>query len=137
MQGLRDMEDRAPRARRVALEDRGHDLRGTVASERTATRQHLVEHDAEGKYIGACVHGPAENLLRSHVGPRPHHDPWYREVRLGGRRHAPTAVAEATAALASPKSSSFAPARVSMTLPGFRSRWMMPARCAASSAAAI
>jgi hypothetical protein len=43
---------------------------------------------------------------------------------------------------ASPKSSSFAevsrPAVVaSMTLPGFRSRWRIPARCALSSAAAI
>ena len=37
---------------------------------------------------------------------------------------------------ASPKSSSFAPAFVSMTLPGLRSRWTMPARCAASSAEA-
>ena len=45
--------------------------------------------------------------------------------------------APATAAafvFARPKSSSFAPDFVSTTLPGFRSRWTMPARCAVSSA---
>jgi hypothetical protein len=31
---------------------------------------------------------------------------------------------------------SFAPERVSMTFPGFRSRWITPARCARSSASA-
>ena len=36
--------------------------------------------------------------------------------------------------LASPKSSSLAPCLVSMMLPGLRSRWMMPARCALSRA---
>ena len=38
---------------------------------------------------------------------------------------------------ARPKSSSFTPDFVSMTLPGLRSRWMIPLRCAASSAPAI
>ena len=37
---------------------------------------------------------------------------------------------------ASPKSSSFTPADESITLPGFRSRWTMPCRWAASSASA-
>ncbi len=41
------------------------------------------------------------------------------------------------AARARPKSISLAPALVSITLPGFRSRWTMPARCARSSASAI
>ena len=41
------------------------------------------------------------------------------------------------AALARPKSSSFAPAFVSITLPGLRSRWTSPARCAAASASPI
>ena len=39
--------------------------------------------------------------------------------------------------LANPKSSSFVPDLVSMMLPGFRSRWVMPLRCALSSASAI
>src|SRR5271169_2416977 len=39
--------------------------------------------------------------------------------------------------LASPKSSNLAPALVSMTLPGFRSRWTIPLRCALSRASAI
>ena len=38
---------------------------------------------------------------------------------------------------ARPKSSSFAPDFVSMTLAGFKSRWTMPFRCAAVSAAHI
>ena len=41
------------------------------------------------------------------------------------------------AVFARPKSRSFTPDFVSMTFPGFRSRWMMPAWCAASRAAAI
>jgi hypothetical protein len=40
-------------------------------------------------------------------------------------------------ARASPKSMSLAPDWVNMMFPGFKSRWMMPARCARSSAAAI
>jgi hypothetical protein len=35
---------------------------------------------------------------------------------------------------ARPKSSTFTPVGVSMTLPGFRSRWMIPAHWAAASA---
>ena len=40
-------------------------------------------------------------------------------------------------ALASPKSRSFTPDFVSMTLPGFRSRCTIPCRCALSRASAI
>ena len=40
-------------------------------------------------------------------------------------------------AFANPKSSNFAPDFVSMMLPGFRSRWTIPWRCALSSASAI
>ena len=52
------------------------------------------------------------------------------------------AVASATetatgCSFASPKSSSFTPAAVSMMLPGFKSRWTMPCWCMASSASAI
>jgi len=43
----------------------------------------------------------------------------------------------AAAILARPKSSSFTPAGVTITLPGFRSRCRMPWRCAAFSAPAI
>jgi hypothetical protein len=42
-----------------------------------------------------------------------------------------------TVCFARPKSSSLVPAGVSMTFPGFRSRWMIPSRCPASSALAI
>ena len=51
-------------------------------------------------------------------------------VRLLGSAARPVARAR-------PKSISFAPLRVSITLPGFRSRWTIPRRCAVSSASAI
>ena len=51
---------------------------------------------------------------------------------------APSGGLKAAAPLfARPKSSSFAPDFVIMMLPGFRSRWTIPARCALSSASAI
>ena len=40
-------------------------------------------------------------------------------------------------AFASPKSRSFTPDFVTMTLPGFKSRWTIPCRCALSRASAI
>ena len=43
----------------------------------------------------------------------------------------------AASGFARPKSSSFTPVFVSMTLPGFRSRCTIPCRCALSSASAI
>jgi hypothetical protein len=45
--------------------------------------------------------------------------------------------AAGAATLARPKSSSFAPVRVSMMLPGFRSRWTTPLRWALSRRSAI
>ena len=47
------------------------------------------------------------------------------------------ALLSGAASFARPKSSSFTPDFVSMMLPGFKSRWMIPLRCAASSAPAI
>src|ERR1700687_5841920 len=63
--------------------------------------------------------------------------PW--AVRFGGvvGNIENPAAATAGVCLARPKSRSFAPAFVSMILPGFRSRWTMPARWALSSASAI
>jgi hypothetical protein len=43
----------------------------------------------------------------------------------------------AVSGLARPKSSSFTPVFVIMTLPGFKSRCTIPCRCALSSASAI
>jgi hypothetical protein len=45
--------------------------------------------------------------------------------------------APSDAVRANPKSRSFAPDRLNITFSGFKSRWMMPRRCAASSASAI
>ena len=56
-----------------------------------------------------------------------------RQARGAGHR-----VSRAAAwSFARPKSRSFTPDFVSMTLPGFKSRWTIPCRCALSSASAI
>ncbi len=54
-----------------------------------------------------------------------------------GTEVAPGCDCAAASPLASPKSSSLTPDRVSITLPGFKSRCTIPCRCALSSASAI
>ena len=56
---------------------------------------------------------------------------------VGNVERPPAAIPAGSAIRARPKSSSLAPVFVSMTLPGLRSRWTMPARWALSSASAI
>ena len=63
-------------------------------------------------------------------GPRGHE-------AVGQPPHGHCQVEGAGGKVANPKSSSFAPALVSMMLPGFRSRWMIPYRCALSKVSAI
>ena len=62
-------------------------------------------------------------------------------VSAGPSRRRVTSAREAgdagCTALARPKSSSFTPDFVSITLPGFKSRCTIPCRCALSSASAI
>ena len=76
----------------------------------------------------------AARLFRAHVG---------RRLRRSCRRCVcrPTRIAAAdvvSSAVASPKSRTFTvPSGRTPMLPGFRSRWMMPCSCAASSASAI
>ena len=61
-------------------------LEGT-AGERALARQRLPDRDAEREHIGSRAHGPALELLRRHVGRRPHHDPRSRS----GARDPPAA----------------------------------------------
>jgi len=100
--------------------------------------RHFVEHFAEGKDIRARIRRLSLQLLGGHV-------------LEGADDHAALVSLDCScviwvSALASgagpdcmarPKSSNFAPAFVSMTFAGFRSRWVMPSLCALARALAI
>ena len=111
-------------------------------AKRALARQHLVEHAAERPDVGALVDGLAARLLGAHVRGRAEH-----HADAGHHRRADVIVGDAVAstlpdigssAFASPKSSTFTvPSGRTLMFAGFRSRWMMPCSCAASSASAI
>ena len=138
---------------RIGAHDRGNHRDGGLPFERLAASHDLVEHTAKRKDVGAVIARVAIELLGGHVldrsaEPTRHRCRWGRVATIDG---AIVAVSEASSVFgrfavvraASPKSSSFtsgpdAPARrTSITLPGFRSRCAMPARCARSSASPI
>ncbi len=58
---------------RIGLEQRSQDVGRSVplAREGEVPGDHLVYHDAEAEYVGACVHLHAPSLLRRHVHHRP------------------------------------------------------------------
>ena len=75
------------RERRGAHEGRGVLIEGAgksrdcgVARKRPAPGESLVEDDARGEEVGACVDGLAEDLLRRHVTRGPDDQPWAGEV---------------------------------------------------------
>ena len=129
---------------RLGREDRRHHARRRLALERLLAGEQLVEHAAEREDVGARVGLAAFDLLRRHVLRRAE-DHVRAGERLGrsDRRsrwtpwRSPTPPQPARASFARPKSSSLTPALVSRMLAGFRSRWTMPLRCAASSASQI
>ena len=102
-------------------------------------RRHLVEHRAEGEDVGPGVRLLSLELLRRHVLERPEDRPFLRQrsARLRREDVKPGRRGAGATAFARPKSRSFTPDFVSMTLPGFRSRCTIPCRCALSSASAI
>ena len=100
-------------------------LRG-FAVERAAACRHLVEHDAEREDVGARVGLASFDLLGRHVGQRAYDGP------VGGSAAVAVMPRERRTVrprFARPKSSSFAPASVSMMLAGLRSRCTMPRWC--------
>ena len=83
--------------------------RARLAFEGRAPRQHLEQHRAERKDVGACVGFEALDLLGRHVLKRAENRPLGRQVRRRRRQHREPARRDAGAALfASPKSSSLA-----------------------------
>ena len=71
---------------RLLTNDGRHRLRGACPGERPRTRQHLVQHRAEGELVRTEVDRSAESLFGRHVGGRPHHHPGFRRLR-DSRRH--------------------------------------------------
>ncbi len=80
------VEHRGQRAIDVARRNDGrvhhaeHELREILAPEGRDPREHLVEHDTQGKDVGAVIEGLPGHQLRRHVARRPEHHP-------GGRLH--------------------------------------------------
>ena len=124
----------------VSLTKRRNDRHARGARKRPLACRHLVEHDPKREEVrprvdrfpfrlfGRHVRGGAENLTDSGDHGSRH------------RRPRPSAHAGRSASFASPKSSTLirppcsrSPMR---TLPGFRSRWVMPFWCAAATASA-
>ena len=128
----------SPSVGRLVAEDRGQGLPGGRSRERPLARQHLVEDGAEGEEVAARVGGLAADLLRGDVACRAHDD-----ARLGGcrrrgcRRHG-RCLRRTSVTRASPKSRILTrPSEVRKTFSGFRSRWTIPAACAAARPSAI
>ena len=116
-------------------------FRHALAFERASAGQHLVEHRAERPHISASISGPSFGLLWRHVRGRTENDAepvTAGDVIVGDIEALVPAVSIDSIAFASPKSSTFTvPSSRTLTFAGFKSRWMMPCSCAASSASAI
>ena len=81
------------RCDRRVVEVLGHDRQCVVAEEGRPTSHHLVEHRAQGIEVAAGIGGPAQGLLRRHVGDRPDHHALDGEARTV-ERNGQTEVAE-------------------------------------------
>ena len=121
---------------RASVSETSSPAKGRVA------REHLVQHAAERPDVGALVDRLPARLLRAHVRGRAENQRRPRVIAgvviVGDCEHARRRRAVGSSAFASPKSSTFTvPSGRTLMLAGFRSRWMMPCSCAASSASAI
>ena len=108
------------------MEDRANHCRRRRSLEGSTPARHLVEHRAKREEIAARIGFAPGQLFRRHAGNVPRSafsavsgssgEIVGSEMRSGAGR-----------SFARPKSSSFAPSLVSITLPGLRSRWTGPA----------
>ena len=106
-------------------------VRGRRPLECSPPRGHLVDDRAEGEDVTSRVGLVTGELFGRHVRKRAEHrargGQWLSPGGDSVDRASRSGVAAASRA---PKSSSFAPDLVNITLPGFRSRWTSPRRCA-------
>ena len=119
----------------IVAQNRGKQFAGRISLEWPSAGGHLVQHHAQREYVGAVIQRAGRGSVRATCRPAsppqslPGCCPTKCSVTSLGRRP-PTS-------LASPKSSTFTrPSWVTITLAGFRSRWMIPFSCAAASASA-
>ena len=124
--------------------DRGDQRRLALARERLLARRHLVEHARRRRRCRCARRPPCPRAAPAPCtgrcrAPCPARSAAGSPGLRVARRETPDAAAPRTPAwyFARPKSRSLTPDFVSITLPGFRSRWTMPWRCALSSASAI
>ena len=69
----RDGQPGGVELRWILRQDRRHRVGGGFSLEGPLAAQHLVEHGAERKDVGAMVDGQAAHLLGRHVAERPEH----------------------------------------------------------------
>ena len=126
---------------RIFRQNRGDRVRDCLAGEGALTRDHFEEDGAKGPDVSPPIDRASARLFRRHVGGRSENHPGGRRAIRDRRRRRGIVGAARTSppsAFARPKSSTLtSPPGVTFTLAGFRSRWMTPRSCAASSAPAI
>ena len=123
---------------RLALQHRRDRARQILARKRPLPGEQLVQQATERPDVGPLIDGFATRLLGAHVRGRAD-DLSGHGLESGHRSQLRIVLALfcAPTAFANPKSSTFTrPSGVTLMLAGFRSRWMMPLPCAASSASA-
>jgi len=121
------------------FEDGGGHAELALARKSALARQHFVEERAQREDVAAAVDFFAFDLFGRHVLESADNRAFLsdRAFCMDVTAVRVARLALGVAARAKPKSRSFAPDLVSMTLPGFRSRWMIPLRWALSRASAI
>ena len=132
---------------RLAREDERYRVRHGLGRKQVPAGQHLEQQHAKRPDVRAFVDRSSACLLRRHVRGRPqdaarlgHHRRGHRRRVHGDKfaRRIAAGFGVASVALARPKSSTLTtPSSRTITLAGLRSRWTMPASCAASRASAI
>ena len=122
----------------LGLQDVGESVAHRVALERATPGQHLEQHAPERPHVGALVGGLTAGLLRRHVRGRTQNQSRPRGHQRRERSTNRGVHRRRGCTFANPKSSTLTqPSEVILMLAGFRSRWMIPCSCAASSASAI
>jgi hypothetical protein len=121
----------------LTLHGRGDHIRGRCAVERATSGRHLLHVGAKRKQVSSRIGVFPFELPRRHAPGHAENGALRRQVTGTVGKRPRASAARACGVFDKPKWSSFAPAFMIMTLPGFKSRWTIPARCAASIVSAI